>query len=292
MSATTAVSPAPMNSLAFRRTRPMSARRTLSVVIFARIALIGGFLAAWQWLPTVGWLRERITFLDPFFISSPKLVVERMWNLMMGSDGYSPIWPNLQFTVVNTLVGTAIAVVLGTVLGLLLSNNPLFERILRPILVVLNAVPRVAVVPIMILIAGSAATASILTAITVVVFLVFFNALEAGRGTPKEMINAAQVAGAGARDVMFRIRLPYVLGWVAAALPNAIAFGLVGTVTTEIFVGASGMGQLLTTAVNTADATLTFSVVAFLGIVGALLVLGMGRLQQLLMPWWTGGAIQ
>lgn len=290
MSISSSTSVASMQALTLRQPRRMSAGKTRIVVVVVRTVLVAGFLAAWQWLPSIEWLRSRVTFLDPFFISSPRLVAERMWNLVQGSNGYDSIWPNLRFTVVNTLAGTAIAVVVGTVLGLLLSNNPLHERILRPIIVVLNAIPRVAVVPIMILVAGSAAKASILTAITVVVFLVFFNALEAGRGTPQEMIDAARVAGAGARDVMVRVRLPYVLGWVAASLPNAIAFGLVGTVTTEIFVGASGMGQMLTTAVNTADATLTFSVVVFLGVTGALLVLGVGWLQQRLMPWWGGGS--
>ncbi|MBC9734763.1 ABC transporter permease [Nocardioides marmotae] len=290
MSAPSSTAVTSVQALTLRQPRTVSARATWIVVVTVRTVLVAGFFAAWQWLPTIEALRTRITFMDPFFISSPQLVAERMWNLIQGSNGYDSIWPNLQFTVVNTLIGTVIAVVIGTLLGLLLANNPLYERILRPIIVVLNAIPRVAVVPIMILVAGSAAKASILTAITVVVFLVFFNALEAGRGTPKEMIDAARVAGAGPRDVMVRVRLPYVLGWVAAALPNAIAFGLVGTVTTEIFVGASGMGQLLTTAVNTADATLTFSVVVFLGFTGAVLVLGVGRLQQALMPWWSGGS--
>lgn len=282
MSGTTST---PVAEISLSPTRDMSGRRVRVVIVAARLAIIGGFLAAWQWLPKVPDINDRVTFLDPFFISSPTLVAERIWALLTGEDGTPTVWSNLGFTLANTLIGTTIAVVLGTALGLALSNDPLHERILKPIIIVLNAVPRIAVVPVMILITGSAGRASIATAITVVIFLVFFNALEGGHGTPQEMADAARVAGARPRDVMLRVRLPYVLRWVAAALPNAIAFGLVGTVTTEIFIGAAGIGQLLTTAVNTADATLTFSVVVLLGATGAGMVLGIDRLRRWAMPW-------
>jgi NitT/TauT family transport system permease protein len=137
-----------------------------------------------------------------------------------------------------------------------------------------------------VIIAGNSARADIITAITVVVFLVFYNALEGGRSAPTEMINNAKVMGASSFDVMLSVRLPLVLAWTFAAVPNAIAFGLVGSVTAELFTGASGVGQLLSTAVDTADATLTFSVVVILTIAGVALVLLADQLRKLVLPWW------
>lgn len=266
--------------------KPPSPLRTAVVLNSARLLIVGAFLAAWQWLPQIPGIADRVSFLDPFFISSPRAVAQRVWGLTTGSGGTATLWDQFIFTVGSALIGTAIAVVFGTLIGLFLSNSDITERILRPLLVAVNAIPRIAIVPIVVIIVGSSARANIVTAVTVVVFLVFYNALEGGRSVSQEMIDNAGIMGASQREIMFRVRLPIVLGWVAATIPNAIAFGLIGSVTTEIFSGAPGIGQLLKAAVDTADATLTFSVVVVLTVTGVVLVAGTSALQQKLMPWW------
>lgn len=256
----------------------------LAVAVW-RTILIVAIVSAWQWLPDIGFVRHH-TFLNTFYISSPWLVAQRLVDLATGRGNVSSVWPYLEYTFANALIGIAIAVAVGTVAGLLLSSYATCERVLRPVIVVINSVPRIAIVPVMVLIAGTSRGASIATSVMVVVFLVFFNALEAGRNTSEAMLNFARVSGAPKRDLMLRVRLPYVLGWVAASLPNAIAFGLIGAVTLEVFVGGNGIGQLLTVALNTADSTLTFSVVVILGAIGAALVMGAGYICRRLMPWW------
>ena len=77
------------------------------------------------------------------------------------------------------------------------------------------------------------------------------------------------------------------VAWTIAALPNAIAFGLVATVTTEVFTGGDGMGQLLTVSLDTANASLTFAVVGILTIAGVVLVLASTWAAHALVPWST-----
>lgn len=252
----------------------------------ARLVLVASFLAAWQWLPDVDAVRARFTFMDPFFISSPSLITQRIWDITTGANDATPIWSPLFFTLYTSMAGTAIAIAAGAFLGLLLSNSRFLERLFWPFIVALNAVPRIAIVPIIVILVGSAAKANIVTAVIVVFFLVFYNALEGGRTTPIEMIENAKLLGAGPWDIMRSVRLPLVLAWTSAAVPNAIAFGLVGAVTTEIFTGGEGIGQVLSASVNTADATLTFSVVVILTVVGVALVLGATLARRLVLPWW------
>ncbi|HEY3749279.1 MAG TPA: ABC transporter permease subunit [Pseudonocardiaceae bacterium] len=279
--------PTPDNEQTWSTTGEQSWTSSLPMIIAWRVLLVGGFLALWEWLPKVPNIAKHVVFLDPFFISSPSLIAKRLWQVVTGADGTPLIWPPFLFTVVTALIGTAIAIIIGTLGGLLLSNSATLERVLRPIIVALNAVPRIAMVPIVVLLAGSSSRSDIITAVTVVVFLVFYNALEGGRSVPPEMIDNAKVMGAGSWSIMRRVRLPLVLAWVSASIPNAIAFGLVGSVTTEIFSGAQGIGQLLGAAVDTADATLTFTVVVVLTIVGVTLVVGSNILQRRLLPWWN-----
>ena len=71
------------------------------------------------------------------------------------------------------------------------------------------------------------------------------------------------------------------------SLPNGIAFGLVGTVTAEIFTGASGgMGYNLALATHNVNSDLLYSVVLLLAAVGVVLVLGAAWLKRKLLPWW------
>ena len=149
-------------------------------------------------------------------------------------------------------------------LGLLLSESDFLERVFRPYVVALNAVPRIALIPIIVIIVGNNAKSSAVTSAIIVVFLVFYNAFEGGRSVPREMLQNATILGARRWSRMLRIRMPFVLAWTFATLPNAISFGLVGAVTAELFTGSGGIGQVLVQAVNTVDATLTFAVVVIL----------------------------
>jgi NitT/TauT family transport system permease protein len=252
-----------------------------------RILVVTTFLALWQFVPKIPGIAGHLVWLDPFFISAPTSIAQRVWDVTTGAGETPTMWAALWFTIYTALIGTFIAVVVGASLALLLSNSPTAELVFRPIVAALNAVPRIAIVPIVVIIAKSPAGADITTAAAVVIGLVFYNALEGGRSVPTEMVEGARLMGARRRDVIFRIRLPYVLAWVFASMPNAFAFGLVGSVTTEIFTGAPGVGHQLQLAVNTADATLTFTVVFLLTVVGVTLVQGTDLLRRRLLPWWN-----
>jgi NitT/TauT family transport system permease protein len=252
-----------------------------------RIAVVGGFLAAWQYVPQIPHIASHVTWLDTFFISSPSRVAHRVWQVCTGSNHTTTIWNPLWFTVWTALAGTLIALIVGATSGLILSNSDYLERVFRPLVAALNAIPRIAIVPIVVIIARSASAADIITSVFVVVGLVFYSALEGGRTVPTEMVESARLMGAARRSVIFRIRLPYVLAWVFAAMPNAFAFGLVGAVTTELFTGAPGIGHLLQVSVDTADATLTFTVVFMLTLVGVTLVQGTEAIRRKVLPWWN-----
>jgi ABC-type nitrate/sulfonate/bicarbonate transport system permease component len=102
------------------------------------------------------------------------------------------------------------------------------------------------------------------------------------------MVQNVRLLGGSGLRVMLDVRLPYVIAWTFASLPNAIAFGLVSVVTAEILSGGIGLGGMLSSAVNTVDATLTFAIVVVLGTVGAVLVIGAGRVRRRVLHWWPG----
>lgn len=257
---------------------PWAMRALVVVVVFA----------AWEYLPKIEWLQERSSIFNPFFVSSPTLVIERLSDMLAGG----PDQPDLAGALVYTLQGTALGVFIGTALGalfgLLFSNSPLLAKIFSPFVTILNSAPRIALIPIFVILAGATLTTSVLTAVFVVFFLVFYNAFNGGLSVEPQVAQNARLLGATPVEIMRGIRLPYVLVWTVASLPNAISFGLISVVTAELLTGASGMGALLQTSIGTVDATLTFAVVVVLTIVGVLLVTLADVVSARALHWWNG----
>jgi NitT/TauT family transport system permease protein len=245
-----------------------------------QILIVTGVLSAWQWIPTIGGIRNVSPALDPFFISSPKRLGLQLYRLATGADNTRTVWAPARQSLEPAVAGTFIALVVGVIAGLLVS------RVLRPFVVLMNAIPRIVMIPVIILVAGSSLGADITVGFFVVFFLVFFNAFEGGRSVPAEVMENARVLGAGPRDQLLMIRLPYVLVFTFAVLPNAIAFGLTAIVTAELFTGANGLGQLLVLAIDSANSDLTFAIVTILSIAALILITGAQFLRDRILHWW------
>jgi NitT/TauT family transport system permease protein len=265
-------------------------RISRTYVVLMQVGLVVLLLAAWQWLPTIGALRSASVAFDPFFISSPSKVFHRLIGLMFGSEsGGSLLWANLFETLKATFLGVAAGTVLGLVAGLVLSNNATLERVLNPFVAMFNSMPRIALVPIFVILAGPTTTATALTVLVVVFFLVFYSAFAGGRSVPRESVQNAWLLGGTSLEIMRHVRLPYVIVWTVLSLPNAISFGLVGAVTAEILTGQVGIGALLLQSISAVDSTLTFSVVVLLSAVGVILVKGTEFGLRRSMHWWEAG---
>lgn len=266
-----------------------SARKTRIETLILQAVIVVAVLLLWQFLPLVPGLSKVIPVLDPYFISSPSRIFEELGSLIFSSDtGTSPsIWPYLWSTIQSSLFGTIIGAAAGAAVGLWLSNSPRINAALRPFLTALNAVPRVALIPVIVIICGPTLQASVLTVITVTFFIVFFSAYEGGRTVASPVVQNAVILGASKNQVMWRVRARYVLAWTVTALPNAVSFGIVAAVTTEMLTGTFGLGRLLQLSIQLVDATLTFSVVVALTIYGVILVGITDRIQRRWLRWWA-----
>jgi NitT/TauT family transport system permease protein len=99
------------------------------------------------------------------------------------------------------------------------------------------------------------------------------------------MLQNARVLGATNWQVMMRVRLPHVMIWTFAAIPNAVAFGLVSVVTTELLTGTIGMGGLMLAATSNLNADLSFAVMIILSVVGIALVTTAERVKRRVLRW-------
>jgi len=257
---------------------------TWRVLWFWRVLIAAAFLLLWQYLPRVIWVRHQVHWVDPFFISSPSRVYRELVHLFTGTHGPS-VWPYLENTMKATFIGTAIGLAIGVLAGAVLSDNPRLAQVMAPFITMMNSIPRIALIPIVVLIVGPTLEASVISSVLVVTFIVFFNALQGGRSVSQTVLQNARLLGANRRQIMFRVRFPYVLMWTFAALPNAIAFGLLTVVTAELLTGSIGMGNLIFSATTNVDATLSFAVVVILSFVGVTIVAVTEQLKRRLLHW-------
>jgi NitT/TauT family transport system permease protein len=262
-------------------------RERRAAVLATQVALGLVILAGWQFVPQIHGIQHWGHVFDPFFISSPQRIAQSIRDLATGASGGKSLWSYLSPTLFASLLGALIGMVLGAMVGLLLSNIDFLSRVLQPYLVALNAVPRVALIPIMIILFGPTFTASVVMAVLVTFFVAFFNAYEGGRNVPPQLLQNARVLGANGAQIMLRVRLPYVLAWTLAALPLAVTFAILTVVTSEILSGNAGMGQLLYNANVAANSSQTFAVVVILSVVGVLVVSLAQVVKRRVLHWWT-----
>jgi NitT/TauT family transport system permease protein len=252
-------------------------------IITAQLALLGIILATWQICTGIAWFRTN-TFLDPFFISRPSLVAQKLYDWTLGAQrGF--LWPHLVSTVGATLLGLVVAVITGFFAGLGLSQNRALAAVFNPFIVALNSLPRIAMVPLITMIFGLGLASKVVTAWFIVFFLIFFNAFKGGVSIEQHLVNFCRTLGASNRQIMFTVRIPNSLAWTFAALPNAVSFSLIGVVIAEFVGSTTGMGYLIVTSLATMNATDMFATITVLGVIGLVLVSVIGVVERRLLHW-------
>jgi NitT/TauT family transport system permease protein len=271
---------------ASRPRRPRRSVRQKLGVGSVQLLILAAILAAWQWVPQIHGAPKVSPVFDSFFVSSPTKVGSMLYRLATGAHHTPMIWGPFQRSVVPAIIGTALAIVVGAACGLIASNWETVNRVARPFVLIGNSIPRITLIPIVIVIFGPTSTADIVIGFLVVFFLTFWNAYEGGISVPQETLENLRILGASRFEELRRVRFPYVLVWTFASLPVAIGFGLTAIVTAELFTGSNGLGRLLLIAVQTANADLTVAVTFVLGFAGLVLIALATALRQRVLHWW------
>jgi NitT/TauT family transport system permease protein len=281
---------------------------------FWRIVIAVAILVIWQWGSDVnqwlvaglerGWQKAlTIQVLEPFFISKPTLIWARFLelscladsngNLQLLDSAFSAclaandnnLWSATAATLKNTFWGFLVGVGTGVIAGLILGRSPFLAAIFEPFIVAFNSLPRIALVPLIVLIFGLGDASKIMTAWVIVFFVVFFTTFEGARSVDPDHINVAKLMGANDWQVTWNVVIPSTLGWVFAVLTPALSFSLIGVIIGE-FIGAQvGLGKIIIEAeatLETADMMVALFVLMIVGVALAMLI---RRVQMYLLRW-------
>jgi NitT/TauT family transport system permease protein len=215
------------------RERPVNAY----VVRATQVGLTVLFLVLWEL--GVRWhAADASKGIDPFFFSSPSQIgatIGSWWQ-----HGY--IVGDVLVTMWETVLGFVVGGLIGVVLGVVLASNRFLGAVFEPLLVLLNSIPRVTLVPLFILWFGFTLMSKVVSAVVLVLFVVFFATYAGIKDVDPTLVANARVLGAKRLDVVRHVLVPSALTWIFASLRSAVGFALIGAVVAEYFGASAGVG--------------------------------------------------
>ena len=206
------------------------------------------------------WQMACMVFDIPEFIFPSPLEITRALSEFTG-----PIALAAWQTFWVTMVGFGLSIVVGVLLGLLVGSTRLAYAALFPLLVAFNAVPKAAVVPILVVWFGIGLGPGILTAFLISFFPIMVNMATGLATLEPELEDVLRVLGAKRRDVLIKVGLPRSLPYFFASLKVAITLAFVGTVLAEMTAGDSGIGYLMQSAGSQQRMALAFAGLVVIG---------------------------
>ena len=146
---------------------------------------------------------------------------------------------------VNTIIMTICAMVFGIVLGIILGTSRIINAGSQPLLVGFNAIPKVAVVPILILWFGVGWIPPVLTAFLISFFPIVVNVATGLATIEPELEDVLKALGASKFDIMRKVGIPRALPYLFGSLKVAITLAFVGTVVSETLGANAGLGYMI-----------------------------------------------
>jgi NitT/TauT family transport system permease protein len=216
-----------------------------------------------------------------FILPAPQLVLRRLIDeLASGTLRY-----HTTLTLVESLGGFGLALVVSLALGYMLAHAPRLERVLAPQLAATQAVPVVAIAPLIILWVGADIRSKILVAALVTFFPILSSTIVALRGVPRELLEMAKISGASHWQALWHVELPLALPGIFGGVKSGLALATTGAVVGE-FVGArDGLGALINISRGLFDTPLMFVALLTLAALTLSLYLLAVLLERALVRW-------
>lgn len=242
--------------------------RRLPAPVYPAIS-IGLLLLAWD--QAVRWLQ-----IPDYLLPPPEAVFQSL------AEGFvtGTLWPHIGATLLNTVAGFAVGSVLAVALGALLAESETFERFVYPLLVGLQATPKVALGPILLVWFGFGAASKIVLVALVCFFPLFVNTINGIRRTDPELLEACRAFSASRGFLLWHVKLPAALVDIFSGLQIGVSLALIGAVVGEFLSAQRGLGYLIaSSSVSMSLATMFAGVLllAVTGLIGVEAVRGIHR---------------
>jgi len=209
-------------------------------------AVIIGVFLVWE-------LAVRLFGIEEFVLPAPSAVFASAWQWR------GPIALNALQTLISSMLGFGIAVVFGVALGCAIGASTLIYSALYPLLIGVNAVPKVAIVPVLVIWFGIGTIPAVITAFLLSFFPIVVNVATGIATVEPELRDVLRALGAGTIDIVVKIGLPRAMPYFFASLKIAVTVAFVGAILAETVASNDGIGHLMVAASSRFDVPLAFA---------------------------------
>lgn len=194
-------------------------------------------------------------------------------------------------TLWTTVIGFLLAIAFGLLLGLAIGASPFVYSGLYPLLIAFNAIPKVAIVPILMIWLGVGATPAIITAFVISFFPIVVNVATGLATIEPEMRDVMRSLGASQYEILTKVGIPRAMPYLFASLKVAITLAFIGSVISETVGGNRGIGFLMLSAGARNDAPTTFAGLFAIAIMGVLMYALCALVEKRMTKWAFRGEV-
>lgn len=235
--------------LGVRNTQRRRWLRTNSLVFAVYLAL----LFIWE-------MANRVFEVPAYLLPPPSAIIQDI------TANFGKLLANFATTLQEVLAGFLIGVVVSLVIGVLIVSMSFFERLVYPALVAFQAIPKVALAPILVVWFGFGPTSKVMLGFVSAMFPIVVNTVIGLKQTHPEMVYLMRSLGASSLQTFLKIRLLAAAPYIFGGFKVGITLAVVGAVVGEFIASNSGLGYMLLVANNSFQITTMFGVVVVLSL--------------------------
>jgi NitT/TauT family transport system permease protein len=219
------------------------------------------------WLVVVAlflvWEAACVAFaVPPFVLPRPSLVFATLWQFR------DQVAIHAGQTLFTTIIGFVAAVAGGLLIGLLIGASQLAYQTLYPLLIAFNSVPKVALVPVIVIWFGIGTVPAIITAFSIAFFPIVVNVSTGLATIEPETRDVLRSLGANRWEILTKVGIPRSLPYLFGSLKIAITLSFIGSVISETVAANKGIGYLMLSASSRFEVPLVFAGLLVVGAMG------------------------
>ena len=185
----------------------------------------------------------------------------------------------------TVLLGFLVSVLVSLPLAVILTSSPIVAAAIYPLLVLTQAIPKVALAPILVVVLGTSELPRVVVTFLVAFFPLVLSIAAGLVSVPAELIELGRACKANRWTELWRIRLPFAVPFIFSGLKAAIALAVVGAVVAEFVNADAGLGYLIQTSTAFFKVQLAWGALLILSIMGIVLFQAVVAIERIFFPW-------
>jgi NitT/TauT family transport system permease protein len=222
--------------------------------------------------------------LDPLWFPKPLDVASALADMLRSGD----IWQDVRVTIIEVGIGFTLGVIIGSLLAAAFSLSDTATRVLMPYLLALYTLPKVALIPWLVLTIGIGMQLKIVMVVLNVVFLIFLNVLAGLTLSSKRLAMSLEVMGATRVERFMKVGVPSALPWLLTGMRISARYALGGAIVAELLSSNVGLGYRAARATSELHIPELFAVATLLTLISIALILVLQAVERRFVGWKLG----